>query len=272
MGTVSDKFLSVLNFGSPNMDVMRRHGPVTRCLYGKDVLNFKSNMDEIFQLRYQVYCKEMGFIPKGKFPDCREIDEYDNDAIHIASYNRDDFILGTVRLVRPTISQLYPFEYRCKPFSFFRLPERPETAEISRLILTKKIRGVKNRTLQTTAIRQSELEASVLEDPAQFITASSEMILLSMFREMYRSSIKNGIRYWYATMEKGLAKQLFRMGFEFIQIGRQADYFGPVMPYVADIRDLEISLKKQNDMVSRWFNEDIEPWTSKKLKSILLNA
>ena len=55
---------------------------------------------------------------------------------------------------------------------------------------------------------------------------------------MYAYSRKNGIRHWYAVMERPLARSLLRLNFAFKAIGPQTDYYGPVMPYLADIREL----------------------------------
>jgi N-acyl amino acid synthase of PEP-CTERM/exosortase system len=63
---------------------------------------------------------------------------------------------------------------------------------------------------------------------------------------MYQHSNSCGTRYWYAAMEQPLARSLQLMRFPFKKIGRETDYFGPVAPYVLDLRELEVRLEKVN--------------------------
>jgi N-acyl amino acid synthase of PEP-CTERM/exosortase system len=85
----------------------------------------------------------------------------------------------------------------------------------------------------------------------------SPLILLSLYREMYEYSLENGIRYWYAAMERSLARALTRMGFSFRQIGPATDYYGPVAPYVADLRELETRLGEFNPGLLAWMRSAV---------------
>ena len=82
----------------------------------------------------------------------------------------------------------------------------------------------------------------------------SPQILLCLYRAMYAYSLKNGIRYWYAAMERSLARILTRMNFGFQQIGPATDYYGPVAPYVADLRVLEQQLGQKNPELLAWMS------------------
>jgi N-acyl amino acid synthase of PEP-CTERM/exosortase system len=74
---------------------------------------------------------------------------------------------------------------------------------------------------------------------------------------MYAYSLKNEIRYWYAAMERSLARILSRMHFGFQQIGPATDYYGPVAPYVADLRVLEHQLGARNPLLLNWMQKAI---------------
>jgi N-acyl amino acid synthase of PEP-CTERM/exosortase system len=79
---------------------------------------------------------------------------------------------------------------------------------------------------------------------------------------MYRYSRKNGIRYWYAAMERSLARSLDKMGFRFVPIGPQVDYYGPVTPHMVDLDELNERLKQENRFLAAWFNDEPIPfWT-----------
>lgn len=83
---------------------------------------------------------------------------------------------------------------------------------------------------------------------------NTPQILLSLYRQMYAFSLNNGIRYWYAAMERSLARVLTRMNFGFRQVGPPTDYYGPVAPYLADLRELEARVGKSNPALLAWMH------------------
>ena len=70
-------------------------------------------MRRIFELRFQVYCKECGYLPSANYPEGLEADEYDADAVHFCTFNSTDELVGYVRLVRPAASGVFPFQRHC---------------------------------------------------------------------------------------------------------------------------------------------------------------
>jgi N-acyl amino acid synthase of PEP-CTERM/exosortase system len=82
---------------------------------------------------------------------------------------------------------------------------------------------------------------------------SSPQILMGLYREMYQYSIEANIRYWYAAMERSLLRALARFQFVFRPIGMETNYYGPVTPYVADLRELEQRLGASNPDLLAWF-------------------
>jgi N-acyl amino acid synthase of PEP-CTERM/exosortase system len=72
---------------------------------------------------------------------------------------------------------------------------------------------------------------------------------------MYKYSIEIGVRYWYAAMERSLARSLSRMGFCFQQIGLETDYYGIVAPYIADLRELEDRVGASNPALLAWLQK-----------------
>ena len=72
---------------------------------------------------------------------------------------------------------------------------------------------------------------------------------------MYRYSVDHGIRYWYAAMERSLVRALSRFEFIFNPIGLETDYYGPVAPYLADLRELERRLDVSNPDLMAWFRQ-----------------
>lgn len=219
-------------------------------------------LKEIRKLRYEVYCLECEFLQAQDFKEGLETDEYDACSTHFATYAQDRSMVGTVRLVQPDGAQAYPFENHCKPFDEFSMPARDGAAEISRLVVRKSFRRRRGDSMH--GVSQDFLEkgstASIAPRPASGDQrGNSPLLLLGMYREMYRYSRANGIRYWYAAMERSLARSLDKMGFKFVPIGPQVDYYGPVTPYMVDLNDLEKRLQKENKFLAAWFNDQPIP-------------
>ena len=60
-------------------------------------------------------------------------------------------------------------------------------------------------------------------------------------------------------MERSLAKSLEKMGFRFVPIGPQTDYYGPVTPFIVDLDELNERLHKENKFLAAWFNDESIP-------------
>lgn len=218
------------------------------CFRGREVNPGRDNalMRSVYQFRYDVYCNECGFLNGEDYPDRLEHDEHDDTSSHFAAFNRDDELAGYVRLVRPDAIQTFPFQNHCVTLlNGVELPPAAKSAEISRLMVRQDYR---RRMVDTGAAHQQAPRDSREDSP---------QILLSLYREMYEYSLNNGIRYWYAAMERSLARALTRMCFSFRQIGPATDYYGPVAPYVADLRELETRLAEFNPALLAWMRNAV---------------
>ena len=208
-------------------------------------------MESIYQLRYQVYCVECRFLEADAFPDGRESDQYDAESAHFCAENLNGEIVGYVRLVpSDSSSRRFPWEQYCsRVFAGVELPPPEESGEISRLMVRGDYRRRKGDMLAGVSSRDSDAPLNGER------RSDSPQILLSLYRQMYQHSLKAGIRYWYAAMERPLARSLSRMNFAFRQIGEEADYFGPVAPYVADLRELEARVGQSNPALLAWMQK-----------------
>lgn len=208
-------------------------------------------LHKAFELRYQIYCLECRFLEARDYPGQFEQDEYDDLSAHFCSYNRRNELVGYVRLIRPTPETALPVLSRCRPDN---MPSRPmeESAEISRLMVREDYRRRRGDSLSGVSLDGE----GIGQDGDR--RNKSPRILLSLFRQMYRASVQSGIRYWFAAMEPSLARVLTRMNFCFTQIGPTTDYYGPVAPYVADLRDLEIAVHGKDPALMRWMNSETD--------------
>ncbi|WP_229506219.1 PEP-CTERM/exosortase system-associated acyltransferase [Massilia sp. BJB1822] len=216
-------------------------------------------MNDIYRLRYEVYCNECQFLDAQQYSDGMEQDEYDPCSGHFAAFNHDGEIVGTVRLVQPEEHMLYPFESHCTVFDDFRFPERAKAGEISRLVVKKTYRRRRGDTLE--GVSKDFVQGSPSSPSSRYREqrGNSPLLLLGMYKEMYKYSRRNGIRFWYAAMERSLARSLDKMGFKFVPIGPATDYYGPVTPHIVDLEELNVRLQRENKFLAAWFNDEPIP-------------
>ena len=210
------------------------------CFQGREVKPGRDTqlMHRVYRFRYEVYCKECDFLDARDYPEQMESDEHDAASAHFAAFNQQEELSGYVRLVRPDAILTFPFQNHCVTLlNGVELPPAAQAAEISRLMVRQDYR------------RRQPSRQEMLDDSPQ--------ILLSLYRQMYEYSLESGIRYWYAAMERSLARALTRMGFSFRQIGPATDYYGPVAPYVANLRELEARLAEFNPALLAWMRQSL---------------
>ena len=199
-------------------------------------------MDKAYQLRHQVYCIECHYLDA--------VDYVDGHSAHFVSLNLQNEIAGYVRLVRPDAIHTFPFQTHCvQLLDGVSLPPSDQSAEISRLMVSSRYRRRHGDRLAGVNVDEDHLS-----DHERRV--SSPQILLCMYRQMYQYSLKHDIRYWYAAMERYLAKALKGMNFGFEQIGPYTDYYGPVAPFLGDLRQLEDGLSQSAPALLEWMRSE----------------
>ena len=202
-------------------------------------------------LRFQVYCVECGFLPAEDYPDGLESDVHDAVSQHFCALNLQQQLAGYVRLVPPDGYGRFPFQAHCPGlFDDVALPAPQQAREISRLMVQAHYRRRRGDTLAGVTLPSAA-------PPQQERRNESPQILLAVFRQMYAFSLVNDIRYWYAAMERPLARALKQLGFDFQQIGPATDYYGPVAPYLADLRELEAKVGQAKPELLHWMREPL---------------
>jgi len=215
-------------------------------------------LQKIFALRYEVYCQEYKFLSADKYPHGVEFDEYDNCSTHFAATSPDNELAGALRLIQPRADQKFPFEIYCKSlYETIKFPPRHECGEVSRLVVHKHYRRRRNDSHEGVprSFTLNRVPITLVEElpsPCERRGNSPE-ILLGLYRQMYHYSLEAEVRYWYAAMERSLARVLKGLGFTFNPIGLESEYYGVVRPYMADLRELERSLGIQNPELLAWF-------------------
>lgn len=199
------------------------------------------------ELRYQVYCVESSFLCPDDYPEGTESDEHDDAAQHFYAYDRAGELVGYVRLVHPNDEQCFPFQDHCATFADgAKLPVPDCAAEVSRLMLRSDYRRAPGRRLADVASGQPR--AAISGDRRD----EAAQVLLLLYRQIYQYSRANGINYWYAAMERPLARSLLRMNIAFKEIGPPTDYYGPVTPYLSNLQELESQIAANHPALFAW--------------------
>ncbi len=221
-------------------------------LYDKDLMN------KIYKLRFQVYCKECGFIKEEDYPEQMESDEYDmKQAIHFVALNQEKELVGTLRIILPGELPL-PIEKHCPDVKINKEATNAGKAmEISRLVISKHLRRRKDDGRYYGPHVQDK--KGIDSEGNQFIRRVRPMAF-GLYREVYRECKRRGITHWYALMEKALWVLLRIHGFNFECIGNEVDVYGPVRPYLGKTEVFEREVKERFPEFFNYFTEpDVSP-------------
>lgn len=217
-----------------------------------EVLPAKSRkiLDEIYSLRYHVYCLENEYEDPAENPGGFESDRYDDHSTHcLLRYRRTGWPAGTVRLVLPMESDLeasFPIQEVCGE-RFRHLP-LATTAEVSRFCIAKTFRqreGDENYP--------GNPESAELQEDARRVIPN---MMLGLFTAMLRMSQENGITHWCNTMEPALIRLLSRHSLYFEKVGAPIEFHGRRQPSIAKIADFLSRCKSEKPEIWEVITED----------------
>jgi len=230
--------------------------------------------EEVFRLRYQVYCIETHFEDESMFPEEMERDAYDDKSSHtLLRHRATGWWAGTVRLVMPTPeapNTRYPVEISCGDvFSEgkrgpIKLP-RETAAEVSRFAVSKEFRRRHKEYLSPTGIAEDtefdrrEYKSGDENGPSgnkAQRTASDRRtqdeerkvvphITLGLIQGLVSMSDQNDVSHWAAAMEPTLLRLLTRLGVYFQHVGDTVQYHGKRQPCVANVQNMLNTVKQK---------------------------
>ncbi|MEJ2553712.1 MAG: PEP-CTERM/exosortase system-associated acyltransferase [Gammaproteobacteria bacterium] len=186
--------------------------------------------DEVYRIRYKVYCKEMRTEREDQFPDGRERDIFDEFADHCLLQHRSSgMYAGCVRLVYsdPVNSPSLPFETFCRDSLYPSvvegvLPQRGSFGEISRLAVPSEFRrrkGEQGIAIPMGSDDQQERNATERRHQSPHIT-------MGLFLAAAAMGLIKGMTGVFAMMEPRLSRYLHQFGLEFEQAGDELEYHG----------------------------------------------
>ena len=185
--------------------------------------------DEVFRLRYQVYCVENPFEDADDNPDGLEQDAFDARGVHcLLLHKRSRAWAGAVRLILPNgddLAHSFALQDVCTD-PLISDPKRfpvLQMAEVSRFCISKEFRKRQGDWLYP--------ESNDPEDRADERRVVPNMNL-GLIEGLVQMSLDHGVLYWCAVMERPLLRLLARLGIHFEHIGPLVDYHGRRQPCV----------------------------------------
>lgn len=231
----------------------------------------KDKLQEIYKLRYKVYCEEWGFEKPEHHPGEIETDIYDKNSVHFMAKNDDGNLVGTIRLILSS-DEGFPLEKYCQiNINKDELP-RENLAEISRLAISKQyrrrtedkyiygpdeerrsigsfnnpVRGYQRRYADRSGTGRSFEDRRVRHEA-----------VVGLYKAVYQESKRRQITHWYAVMTKGLYILISRLGIHFQAIGDPVDYHGIRTPYLGDITKMERQVSEKNPEIFEDFTREL---------------
>ena len=192
--------------------------------------NTKESRSIHYNIRYQVYCEEMGFENKDDFQTEEEVDEDDAKSIHFIVRNKvtEDWV-GAMRLIYKRDGEL-PIEKSCQLDEVLKNNDFSEIVEISRLCLLKEVR--KGNPPQGEVESISEIRETDNGTPTQ--KNLNRVIIWGLFYAASEYGYKNNINFSYFMTTTVLAKLMRRGGLCLTSFGEPCEHRGKRFPFKID--------------------------------------
>lgn len=213
-------------------------------------------LQEVYKLRFKVYCEEWGFERPEDHPGGLECDEYDQHAVHLGAFCRDSGkLIGTIRLILNSPDG-FPMEQHCTFTTDLSSLDRNKVAEISRLAVSKEYR---KRAVDSLIYNDGNLAPEQQQAMKEMEEKRKQEfhIIMGLYICMYLESNKIGLTHWFAVMAKGLRILLKRMKIQFTPIGPEVSYHGQRIPYLGAIQEILQGVSSSESELVRDFKEEM---------------
>lgn len=214
-------------------------------------------LDEVFALRYQVYCIEHPFEDAAAHLAGMEQDTHDARAVHtLIRHRRTGYCAAAVRLILPDSRNpeaLFPLERACagvlnkEAKLWIATLDRLKIAEISRFAVSKAFRRRLGEATTVTGVAPRTVYVDTLG--ADDHRRAFPHITLGLFAAIVRMSVIQRSTHWFAVMDPVLLRLLQRFGIHFPAIGPLVNHHGLRRPTLATAATVvEGILKKRPDV------------------------
>jgi N-acyl amino acid synthase of PEP-CTERM/exosortase system len=185
-----------------------------------------------FNLRYRVYCEEMGFEDKELFQNQMEYDEWDDVAVHfLVRHKVLGHWIGGMRLVYEN-NNAFPFEQWSKSHQKVESVHDRYAVEMSRLCVIKEARKFTSKRFAPFGLPNEEVSDDSNNIKSIFNYKNhSRSLMWGLIRAAAVYSYETNIDNWYFVVAPALAHFLNKGGLELTQIGEPCDHRGLRTPY-----------------------------------------
>jgi N-acyl amino acid synthase of PEP-CTERM/exosortase system len=190
-----------------------------------------------YRLRYQSFVLERLFFSKDNYPRQLEFDAFDRVSVHVGVLDAHDALVGTTRIV-PASPEGFPLFRHCRLYSDDTTVEDPANVvvELSRVCLND---HWDRRAAARPIAPGEERRAPPALPPSPEPGREANDPFAAMIKGVYHATKRLHVTHWIVAMEKGLRRRLMHYGLPFRQAGPEADYHGPVAPYVLSLAELD---------------------------------
>ena len=200
-------------------------------------------LEESYRLRYSVYCLERNFLRREDYPQGLETDAYDSLSVHVGAVDASGRLVGTARLVDvPAGGPDLPVLGHCSLFADHAELYDPgnKVIEVSRLAMSRS---------STWGLHYSGFKRRDIR----------EMVFRTLLKAIYQGAKRLEATHWVAATEKSLQRRVEEYGFPFRAIGPEADYSGPVAPYLMSLREFDQVILSRRIPILAEFLVGLEP-------------
>ena len=212
-------------------------------------------LNEVFRIRYQVYCIENAFEDPQRNPGGLERDEFDEHSVHaLLVHCGSRAPVGTVRLVLHKAGARHgtlPFHSICRQAEAHRRDLLPyeTTAEFSRFAISKHYRYAAVQKAGDRTRLPVEVERSAIPH-----------ITIGLIGAALRLCFAHGITHVCAVMEPTLLRLLSRFGIRFQPLGPQVNHHGLRQPCFTQLATLMEGIEFERSDVWEAVTEGGQLW------------
>jgi len=209
--------------------------------------NTQESREIHYNIRYQVYCEELGYEDVTKFPKKQEIDKWDpqNDQdqrtlLFLVRLKHTEQWIGAMRIVHHNGDKI-PLE----DFSSLDHDIEGSAIEISRLCLVKEIRkpylqnsyGINEANISNSSIVANEEAEGVKKFYSNPQVKST--IIWGLFNAALQYGKATHINKCYLLASKALVRVVRRQGFAVEQVGSTCEHRGKRSPYRLNVNEVQ---------------------------------
>lgn len=197
--------------------------------------------DKAYALRYDVFCRENGFIDPARYPDERERDEFDERAVHhLLIHKESGKVAGTVRVLLPDERRpLTSFELqKLCDHPLLQIENRAlGIAEISRLCMARDYRRrPRDGHVLPSYYEQEWGDAEKPNSATRFFRRRIPYAPLGLMMAAYETVLGAGLLDVVSSVEPGQFRTMKRIGLSYRVLGPRLNHQGSQQPFIYNLK------------------------------------